>query len=148
MNRSYIGRLVGTLVVAAGLLLGLLSGTSSAQVIDSAPRFQAEQVRAQGSASSYGAQGSASSYGVQAPGSASSYAAAASSYYKCGYYRNWGEAYYTHCGNSAFPDIRVQFNYGMAHRTIRVYGTTNLSRHPSLQIGGVITGAWCVQSCW
>lgn len=136
MNRSYFGRLVGTLVVAAGLLLGLLSGTSSAQVMESAPRGQAEQVRAQGSASSYGAQGSASSYAVGA------------SYYQCGYYRNWGEAYYTHCGNSAFPDIRVSFNWGMATRTIRVYGTTNLSRHPSLQIGGVITGAWCVQNCW
>lgn len=142
MNRSFFGRAASTFVVVLGLMLGLLSGTSSAQVIDSASRpqvggVQTEQVRTQGSASSYG---------VHAQGSASSYAKGA--YYECGYYRNWGEAYYTHCGMSAFPDIRVSFNFGMTTRTIQVFGTTNLSRHPKLQLPAAITGAWCVNYCW
>lgn len=146
MNRSIIGRVLTAFVVTAGLLLGLFATAASAQVVDRVP---AAPIQA---ASDYGAgtQGSASSYGVGAQSSASSYAVGAS-YYQCGFYRNpysgW-DAFYTHCGSSPFPRIRVSFNYGWSHRDITVLGTANLSSHRDLQGAGFITDAWCISNCW
>ncbi|RAS59447.1 hypothetical protein C8D87_11459 [Lentzea atacamensis] len=137
MTRSYIGRVVGAFVVAAGMLLGLFAATASAQVVDHAP---AAQIQAAG----------ADAKGAALAGSASS-ASVGAAYYQCGYYRNpyqgW-DAYYTHCGRSTYPRIRVQFNYGWTHRDITVLGTVNLSRHRDLQGAGVITNAWCIRDCW
>ncbi|MEU7480516.1 DUF6355 family natural product biosynthesis protein [Lentzea sp. NPDC042327] len=148
-----MGRVVGTFVVAAGLIFGLLAGTSSAQVTDSGPRALAEHARAQGSASSYGVheQGSASSYGAREQQSWAGTHAVSASYYRCGYYRSpysGLDAFYTHCGASTFPRIRIQFNYGWSHRDITVLGTANLSRHYALQGAGMVTNAWCISDCW
>ena len=133
MNRTHLGRLVGTLAVAAGLMLGLLSNTSSAQVIDSAPKARVAADRADS---------------LLAQGSASSYSAETSGYWECGYWRN-GDAYYTHCGSSAFPRIEVSFMWGWTTRTIQISGgTANLTTHPKLQGAGMITGARCVADCW
>lgn len=138
MNRSYIGRVVGTFVVALGMLLGLFAASASAQVVDRVP---ASQIQAGGAGS-----GAVKGDLAAVPGAAEVGAA-----YTCGYsrdrYQGW-DAVYVHCGRAAFPRIRVQFNYGWNHRDITISGSVNLSRHRDLQGAGVITNAWCIRDCY
>jgi hypothetical protein len=106
-------------------------------VVDRAP---ASQIQA----------GSAGSGVVKGHLTAAPNAASVSAAYTCGYSRDryqGMDAVYTKCERSAFPRIRVQFNYWNT-RDITIVGSTNLSRHRDLQGAGVITGAWCIRDCW
>jgi hypothetical protein len=144
MSHSYFRQVASTLVVAFGLLLGLLAGTASAQVIDSAPRApagigQSDQAQTQGSASSYGVrpQGSASSYGVGTSGKSTSAELGASA---CG----WQRPVYWHCGGNQFVLVRVDFAWSWDTTDIWVTrGGTDLER----RFGRSIDFAWCVQNC-
>ena len=133
MKRSYIGRVVGALVVACGMSLGLLTGTASAQVIDSAPRVpagigQPDQAQTQGSASSYGV-------GTRAEATSTRLGALA-----CG----WQRPVYWHCGGNQFVLVRVDFAWSWDETDIWVTrGGTDLER----RFGRPISNAWCVQNC-
>lgn len=141
MNRSYLGRVVGAVVVAFGLMIGLFAQSASAQVIDSIPGAQiqagqAAQVRPQGSASSYRAGGA-----TQADTGFSATA--------CGYWESRGTSYYTHCGNYGIQ-IRVESgNWWRSYETDMwvMAGQTTLTGHWELWGKGEVNYAWCISRC-
>lgn len=125
MNRSYLGRVVGVLVVAFGLAFSLLSGAASAQVIDSAPKAQ---VQAAGDIA----------YGTVAPGPSNS--AQLGTFSACG----WSSPIYRHCGYNQFILVRVDFAWSWDTADIWVTrGETDLVWRYKRQIDN----AWCIQNC-
>lgn len=126
MNRTYLGRVIGGLVIVAGLILGLFAQSANAQVAMSDPGSQIQSGVASRDSAKGGTSSQASSSQVGA--------------YACG----WHRPVYWHCGGNQFALVRVDFAWSWDETDIWVTrGGTDLER----RFGRAISNAWCIQNC-
>ncbi|MEU7480515.1 DUF6355 family natural product biosynthesis protein [Lentzea sp. NPDC042327] len=126
MKISAFGRIVGAFIVTVGLMFGLLVGTSSAQLVDSAARAPATQP----------------SSGIEKPAVNGSDASTAQlgTFSACG----WQSPIYRHCGQNQFILVRIDFSWSFDTTDIWVTkGETDLV----WRFGRNIDYAWCIQNC-
>jgi len=149
VNRSFLLRVLGILAVVLGLTLAAMTGSASAQVVDSVTPAASAQAADQAKPDSAGPSGviigQQGSPARNAVGQSSGVGTQQTE--RCGYWVQY-DSYYTHCGYLPTV-IHVDFSWGGPDREITVWpGRTNLSEHWALRNnGGWIYDAYCIRYC-